>query len=258
MLGQEDSETRNVTEVVTRFANAQARISIMSGVVEITVDPLQMLMLFGVIYVGVEWFDASLATIGLFLFIMLQLNNNVKAFNNGRQTLSANIDSLRLVRDTLNRAEASRHIVGGDTPFTSLRDGIRFEEVSFFYADETEELVLKGVDLDIPCRSQTAIVGKSGSGKSTLVDLIPRLRDATGGRVLFDGRPVQDFDLRSLRRSIGFMTQDDVLFNDTVYNNLVFGLEREPTDDEVAQRAGGELLRHVRRGPAERPRDQRR
>jgi ATP-binding cassette, subfamily B, bacterial MsbA len=235
MLGQEDSETRNVTEVVTRFANAQARISIMSGVVEITVDPLQMLMLFGVIYVGVEFFQASLATIGLFLFIMLQLNNNVKAFNNGRQSLAANLDSLRLVRDTLNRATASRNIVGGETPFTSLRDGIRFEDVSFAYADETEELVLKGVDLDIPCRSQTAIVGKSGSGKSTLVDLIPRLRDATGGRVLFDGRPVQDFDLRTLRRSIGFMTQDAVLFNDTVYNNLVFGLEREPSDDEIAQ-----------------------
>jgi subfamily B ATP-binding cassette protein MsbA len=234
MLGQEDGETRNVTEVVSRFANAQARISLMSGVVEVTVDPLQMLMLFGVIYVGVQWFHASLATIGLFLFIMLQLNNNVKSFNNGRQTLSANIDSLRLVRDTLTRAQASRHIVGGDTPFTGLREGIHFENVTFAYADETEEFVLKGVDLEVPCRSQTAIVGKSGSGKSTLVDLIPRLRDASGGRVLFDGRPVQDFDLRTLRRAIGFMTQDAVLFNDTVYNNLVFGLEREPTDGEIA------------------------
>ncbi len=105
--------------------------------------------------------------------------------------------------------------------------------MSFAYADETEELVLKGVDLDIPCRSQTAIVGKSGAGKSTLVDLIPRLRDANEGRILFDGRPVQDFDLSTLRRAIGFMTQDALLFNDTIYNNLVYGLEREPTAEEI-------------------------
>jgi subfamily B ATP-binding cassette protein MsbA len=233
MLGQEGRETRNVTEVVTRFGDAQARIGILSGIVEITIDPLQMLMLFAVIFVGVQFFHASLATIGLFLFIMLQLNTNVKAFNNGRQTLSANIDSLRLVRDTFDRANASRHIVGGSKPFTALHEGIRLEGVSFAYSDETEELVLKGVDLEIPCRSQTAIVGKSGAGKSTLVDLIPRLRDPNEGRILFDGRPVQEFDLRTLRRSIGFMTQDALLFNDTVFNNLVYGLEREPADDEI-------------------------
>ena len=233
MLGQEDKETENVTDVVTRFGDAQRRISILSGIVEVTIDPLQMLMLFAVIFVGVQYFHASLATVGLFLFILLQLNVNVKGFNNGRQTLSANIDSLHLVRKTFHRANASRHIVGGTTPFVALRDGIRLEDVSFAYGDETEELVLKGVDLEIPCRSQTAIVGRSGSGKSTLVDLIPRLRDANEGRVLFDGRPVQDFDLRTLRRSIGFMTQDALLFNDTIYNNLVYGLEREPSAGEI-------------------------
>jgi subfamily B ATP-binding cassette protein MsbA len=93
--------------------------------------------------------------------------------------------------------------------------------------------VLKGVDLEIPSRSQTAIVGRSGAGKSTLVDLIPRLRDVTSGRILFDGRPIQDFDLRSLRRSVGFMTQDAILFDDTIYNNLVYGLDREPSQEEV-------------------------
>ena len=233
MLGQEDRETTNVTRVVQRLGDAQARIGMLSGIVEITIDPLQMLMLFAVIYVGVQFFNASLATIGLFLFIMLQLNNNVKAFNNGRQTLSANIDSLRLVQDTFNRANASRHIVGGTQPFTPLTEGIRFENVSFSYSDQAEELVLKGVDLDIPCWSQTAIVGKSGAGKSTLVDLIPRLRDVNEGSILFDGRPVKAFDLSTLRRAIGFMTQDALLFNDTVYNNLVYGLEREPSDEEI-------------------------
>jgi subfamily B ATP-binding cassette protein MsbA len=233
MLGQEDRETANVTNVVRRFGEAQRRILIQGGIVEITLDPLETLVAFAIILVGVVVLHANLATIGLFIVILLMLNVNVKAFNNGRQALSANIDSLHFVHDVLNRAEASRRIVGGTMPFRSLEQGISFEGVNFAYADETEELVLKGVDLEIPCRSQTAIVGRSGSGKSTLVDLIPRLRDPVEGRVLLDGRPLQEFELRSLRRAIGFMTQDALLFNDTIANNLVYGLEREPTADEI-------------------------
>ncbi len=233
MLGQEERETANVTSVVRRFGEAQRRILIQGGIVEVTLDPLEMLTAFAIIFLGVVALHANLATIGLFIVILLLLNVNVKVFNNGRQALSANIDSLHFVHDVLNRAEASRRIVGGTTPFRSLEQGISFENVSFAYGDETGELVLKGVDLEIPCRSQTAIVGRSGSGKSTLVDLIPRLRDPVHGQVLLDGRPLQEFELRSLRRAIGFMTQDALLFNDTIANNLVYGLEREPTADEV-------------------------
>ncbi len=235
MLGQEQRETDNVTNVVRRFGEAQRRILIQGGIVEVTLDPLEMLTAFAIIFVGVVALHANLATIGLFIVILLLLNVNVKVFNNGRQALSANIDSLHFVHDVLRRAEASRQIVGGSTPCRSLERGIIFEDVSFAYSDESGELVLKGVDLEIPCRSQTAIVGRSGSGKSTLVDLIPRLRDPVKGRVLFDDVPLPEFELRSLRRSIGFMTQDALLFNDTIANNLVYGLEREPTAGEVQE-----------------------
>ena len=233
MLGQEPSETSRVRDVVRRLADAQVRIAVFSGVIEVTIDPLLMFTVFAIIFVGSEYLHADLATIGLFLFILLRLNQKAKDFNGGRQSLSATIDSLISVRDVIERAKTSRQIRGGKTKFTGVRESIRFEDVSFSYADEAEELVLKGVDLEIPARSQTAIVGRSGAGKSTLVDLIPRLRDATGGRILFDGRPVQGFDLRSLRRSVGFMTQDAILFDDTIYNNLVYGLDREPSQEEV-------------------------
>ena len=233
MLGQEPSETSRVRDVVRRLADAQVRIAVFSGVIEVTIDPLLMFTVFAIIFVGSEYLHADLATLGLFLFILLRLNQKAKDFNGGRQALSATIDSLISVRDVIERAKTSRQIRGGKTKFTGVRESIRFEDVSFSYADEAEELVLKGVDLEIPARSQTAIVGRSGAGKSTLVDLIPRLRDATGGRILFDGRPVQDFDLRSLRRSVGFMTQDAILFDDTIYNNLVYGLDREPSQEEV-------------------------
>ena len=233
MLGQEPPETNRVREVVRRLADAQVRIAVFSGVIEVTIDPLLMFTVFAIIFVGSEYLQADLATLGLFLFILLRLNQKAKDFNGGRQSLSALIDSLLNVRDVIERSKKSRQIRGGKVKFEGAHESIRFEGVSFAYADETEELVLKGVDLEIPSRSQTAIVGRSGAGKSTLVDLIPRLRDVTSGRILFDGRPIQDFDLRSLRRSVGFMTQDAILFDDTIYNNLVYGLDREPSHEEV-------------------------
>ena len=233
MLGQEKAETRKVTRVVKQLADAQVRIAIFSGVIEVTLDPLNMLMLFGIIFVGVQFFNDSLATLGVFLVLLQQLNQLAKNFNNGWQTLASLIDSLISVHQVISKATASLHIVGGDTPFEGVHDSISFENVSFAYGDEKEHLVLKGVDLVIPSRSQTAIVGRSGGGKSTLVDLIPRLRDATSGEILFDGKRIQEFELRSLRRSIGFMTQDALLFDDTIYTNLVYGLDREPTPEQV-------------------------
>lgn len=235
MLGQEKAETKIVRAVVQKLADAQIRIAVFGGVIEVTIDPLLMFTVFAVIYVGSEYLNASLATLGLFLFILLRLNQKAKDFNGQRQSLSALIDSLITVRDVIDRARSSRHIRGGKVKFSGLSEGIRFENVSFAYSDEPDELVLRGVDLEIPARSQTAIVGRSGAGKSTLVDLIPRLRDATAGRILFDGVPVKEFELRSLRRSIGLMTQDAILFDDTILNNLVYGLDREPSRDELEQ-----------------------
>lgn len=235
MLGQEGQETTKVTKLVRRFADVQIRIAVFSGVIEVTIDPLLMFTVFAIIFVGVEYLGASLATLGLFLFILLRLNQKAKDFNGQRQSLSSLIDSLISVHTTMERAKVSRTIVSGSLPFVGVRESIRFEDVSFTYGVDAEELVLKGVDLEIPARSQTAIVGRSGAGKSTLVDLIPRLRDVAAGRILFDGRSIEEFELRSLRRSIGFMTQDAVLFDDTIYQNLVYGLDREPSDEEVQQ-----------------------
>jgi ATP-binding cassette, subfamily B, bacterial MsbA len=235
MLGQEKSETSKVRNVVRALADAQVRIAVFAGIIEVTIDPLLMFTVFAIIYVGVQYFGADLATLGLFLFILLRLNQKAKDFNGQRQAISAQVDSLINVRDVIERAVASRHIKGGKLEFPGVRESIRFENVSFAYADQAEELVLKDVDLEILCRSQTAIVGRSGAGKSTLVDLIPRLREATAGNVLFDGIPIQEFDLRSLRRAIGFMTQDAILFDDTIYNNLVYGLDREPSREEVEE-----------------------
>jgi len=105
-----------------------------------------------------------------------------------------------------------------------FRDSIRFEHVDFAYASEGEvKPVLHGIDLDVQRGEVIAVVGPSGAGKSSLLNLVPRFFDVTGGRILIDGRDVRDVTLASLRKQIGKVTQETILFNDTVRNNIAYG-----------------------------------
>jgi subfamily B ATP-binding cassette protein MsbA len=112
---------------------------------------------------------------------------------------------------------------------------IRFENVSFRYG---EEWVLRQIDLDIPAGMKLAIVGTSGGGKTTLVNLIPRLYDVTEGRITIDGYNIKSVTLESLRKQVSIVSQDVILFNDTIRNNICYGItEVNDSDLENALRA---------------------
>ncbi|HUP49028.1 MAG TPA: ABC transporter transmembrane domain-containing protein [Thermoanaerobaculia bacterium] len=111
----------------------------------------------------------------------------------------------------------------------SVGEGIRYENVSFAYA--SRELVLQNIDLGIAPGEIVAVVGGSGAGKSTLVNLLPRFYDVTSGRITVGGHDVRDVTLRSLRGLMGFVTQEVVLFNDNIRNNIAYGR----TDAEEAK-----------------------
>ncbi len=117
---------------------------------------------------------------------------------------------------------------------------IRFENVSFSYlsdGDDSRE-ILHSIDLQVKRGEILAVVGSSGAGKSTLVHLIPRFFDVTGGRIQIDGHDVRDVTLASLRAQVGIVTQETVLFNDTVRNNIAYGQPHVPLKDvEAAARA---------------------
>jgi len=101
------------------------------------------------------------------------------------------------------------------------RGAVRFERVNFAYRQERQ--ILHGVDFEIPAGRKVAVVGSSGAGKSTLARLLFRFYDTTGGRILIDGQDIRDVTLASLRAAIGIVPQDTVLFNDTIYYNILYG-----------------------------------
>jgi ATP-binding cassette, subfamily B, bacterial MsbA len=119
---------------------------------------------------------------------------------------------------------------GGSTPLARARGEVEFRNVSFEYAAE-KGTVLHDISLKVPPGATVAIVGRSGSGKSTLVSLLPRFYDPTAGSVLIDGIDIRQYPLRDLRRQISLVSQEVVLFNDTIRNNIVFGA----TDIDEAQ-----------------------
>ena len=108
-------------------------------------------------------------------------------------------------------------------PLATFEQGIEFRGVDFHYAPGNP--VLRNINLSVAKGKTIALVGQSGSGKSTLVDLVPRFHDVTGGSITIDGRDIRDISIRDLRSLIGNVNQEAILFNDTIFNNISFGVE---------------------------------
>ena len=116
--------------------------------------------------------------------------------------------------------------------FKGFNESIEFNGVSFSYEEGRQ--VLTDINLTIPKGKMIALVGQSGSGKSTLVDLLPRYHDVNAGSITLDGTDIRDFRIRDLRSIIGNVNQEAILFNDTIFNNIAFGVENATMEEVIA------------------------
>ncbi|MBW4025786.1 MAG: ABC transporter ATP-binding protein [Acidobacteria bacterium] len=158
-----------------------------------------------------------------FIVALFKLYDPVRKFalyyNNFQQALGASSAIFEFMDDEDEVVEKPRAFMLKD-----FSDSIELQQVGFSYSDdEGEKEVLHGIDLTIRRGEVVALVGPSGAGKSTLVNLIPRFSDPTSGRILIDGHDLRDVTLKSLREQIGKVTQETILFNDTVRNNIAYG-----------------------------------
>lgn len=239
MRAREAEEAAAVKGIADGLKVLYVRLSRHKEGIEVSIEPLMMLGAFVALYVAVTTFGMTLASLGVFMFVLLRIVPLLKQVNVARQTIGALIASLENVRTAIDTARAASDMVGGRVPFDGLRRALVFDHVGFSYGDAEDPWALDDISFRAEKGSLTAIVGRSGAGKSTLLDLVPRLRDCTAGDITVDGVSIRAFDLRSLRAAIGIVDQHGFLFNDTVANNIAYGLAAIPRAAvvEAARRA---------------------
>ncbi len=225
-----DMEIRKYARHNFRMAtknNLSAPISEFLGVVFLSV-----LLIIGGSRVLDESAVLSASEFIVFLVLFSQVLSPAKAvsnaFSNIQRGLAAGDRLFEIMDQKINLIESENaiHISG-------FKQELVFKEVSFAYE---EQPVLKGINFKLRKGEVVALVGPSGGGKSTIADLISRFYDPTSGSIVLDGNNLKDLNLSSLRSQIGIVTQDSILFNDTVFNNIAFGLT-DASIDEVREAA---------------------
>lgn len=169
----------------------------------------------------------------VFLGMFFQILPPAKSLATSISNIQKGEASLVRVMDILD-ADVKVDEIANPIPVSELKDRIEFKNVGFYY--NKENLILKNFNLSIPKGSTVALVGQSGSGKTTIANLLARFYDVTEGTITVDGNNIKDLKLKEYRAILGMVTQESVLFNDTIYNNIAMGKENA-TREEIIEAA---------------------
>lgn len=233
----EARESVRFTEVAKRIVGANLRAAKISGLSPPVIETIGVVFIVFLLYFGQREIVAGRMTAAHFVTFLIFLFRSYDPMrklsrlqNNMEQALAA-AHHVWEVMDEHDQLPEKKDAVR----LKPLANQIELRNVSFGYANE-ERSVLRDVSLKIPAGSMVALVGESGGGKSTLTKLLPRFHDPTSGSVTWDGVDLRDATLESLRRQIALVTQETVLFNDTVRHNIAYG-KPEATQTEIEEAA---------------------
>ena len=165
-----------------------------------------------------------------YLAIFYQIINPAKAFTTALYSIQKGLASMDRI-DKILLADVSIPEKANAKTISTLTNSIEYRNVTFAYDEKT---VLNEVSLQIPKGKTIALVGQSGSGKTTFVDLLPRFYDVNKGQILIDGVDIRDLKLHDLRNLMGNVNQEAILFNDSIYNNIAFGVENASMPEVIA------------------------
>jgi subfamily B ATP-binding cassette protein MsbA len=225
-FGMENWELDRFRAAARRLFRANLRLVAAFAISSPLMDILGAIAIALLLLMGRDAINKHVFTAGTFLAFIVavfKLYDPVRKFalfnNNFQQAVGASSEIFRFmdIEDEVREKPGAKRM-------GKFGRAIRFVDVSFSYANaEDSPVVLRGINLEVKAGEVLAVVGSSGAGKSTLVHLIPRFFDVSSGRILIDDSDVRDVTLESLRSQIGIVTQETVLFNDTVRNNIAYG-----------------------------------
>jgi len=241
----ENPEYEQLKKLIREREKADYKAQMASAAIAPINEVVNMLVLLVLIVIGKFFLSqdqiTALSTILLtYLFILFRTLPLISQLNNARSNLAQRVAAINIIGGFLKR-DNKPIMKSGSIPFTGIQEGIHFNNISFIYPGH-DKIALQNIDLYIPRGQTLALVGGSGAGKSTLADLLPRFYDPTQGSIAIDGQDLRDFDLRSLRQSMGIVSQDTFLFNTSVRDNIAYA-KPDATDEEIifaAQQANAE------------------
>jgi subfamily B ATP-binding cassette protein MsbA len=205
-------------------------VSLRYPVEEVVILIVMLFVQGAVIFIEGDFRPGDLAAFGAFLLVLQQALPDYKYLSLFSLKVSEEVPRLEAVADLF--VDDGKFVVpSGPERFDGLREGIAIQDLSFQYDKGID--TIRGIDTWIPAGKTTAIVGHSGAGKTTFVDLIARLYDCAPSSILFDGRDVRSFSLESLHRSMAIVSQEVWLLNRSMRDNLVFGLDRSVSDEDL-------------------------
>jgi ATP-binding cassette, subfamily B, bacterial MsbA len=239
--GNEEKEYQRIKKLIRDREKAEYQSQANSEIIAPVSEVMGITALLLIVFLSRTFFASQIASLSAVIFtyllVLLRLLPLISQLNTVRSAFANTTSSVNMVTEFL-RLDNKPLMSRGKLDYTKLEEGVHFHNISFSYPNQ-EKLVLKDVDLYLPRGTTLALVGGSGAGKSTLADLLPRFYDPISGSITIDKTDLRDFDITSLRKAMGIVSQDTFLFNDSVRNNIAYG-KPEATEDEViaaAQRA---------------------
>lgn len=209
---------KKLIEKVYEIERSQRKIGVLNALMSGIREPLLISVVVVVILVQVNFLGGTLALIILSILFFYRALASVMQLQTSWNKFLANIGSLENMEQFVLELRQGKEILGKD-PFDRFNSSIKLNQISFFYGDTQ---ILENIDLELSKNRSIAFVGESGSGKTTLMNIISGLLKPDSGTVLIDGIDALKLDIATFQRRIGYITQDPVIFNDSIYNNVTF------------------------------------
>lgn len=219
---------------IDRLTSFHIRTRVAAAFTSGITEPVSVFFILSILVIQVSVLEQPVAPILVATVLFYRGVNSVLSIQTTWQRVLSSIGAVELIRDELDALDAHRE-KGGTIQVGAINDSIQFRGVNFAYSTEGGD-VLHDVSLTIPARSTVAFVGESGAGKSTMVDLLTLLLKPNRGEILINGINGSDVDLPSWRSQIGYVSQDTVVFDDTIAGNIALGDSKGANVPDVAAR----------------------
>ncbi len=214
--------SKKLGEVINKTEWLNKKTGYYSAVTAGIKEPMILIIVAGVIYVQIHFMGGNLGSIILSLILFYRALNFLVSIQQHWQAFIQNTGAMRSVSELLKTMEQHKEKIGNQ-PFTTIESSIIVQNIDLSYGPNK---ILNNIELIIPKNNTIALVGESGSGKTTLANIIIGLISPDMGTILIDGIPLNAYNINSYRDKIGYISQDSVIFNDDIYNNITFWSEK--------------------------------